>query len=104
MSLPLRASSTRKLPSRSPVSKTSPAVGVIAAYIGEGVFTRQAIFPDFGSMALIQPLHLSVSSFVPHQFASPVYGTVASHFGSGPSLNIAHQSIALTYSSLKREL
>ena len=43
-----------------------------AAYIGDGVFTRQAIFPDRASIALIQPFHLSVGSFVPQPFASPV--------------------------------
>src|SRR5262245_33876221 len=92
--LPLRASSTRKSPSRLPVSSTPPAVAVSAAYIGEGVFTRHAIFPDFGSMALIQPLHLSVGSLVPQPLASPVYGNVASQVGSLPRRNSVHQSIA----------
>ena len=77
------------------MNSTSPAVGVIAAYIGDGVFTRQAIVPLAGSTALIQPAHSLVGSFAPQPFASPVYGTVASHFGSGPSLNTEHQSIAL---------
>src|SRR5262249_36974283 len=59
--------------------------------------TRHAIFPVFGSIALIQPAQLSIGSLVPQPLASPVYGTVASHFGSGPSLKKVHQSIAFTY-------
>ncbi len=78
------------------MNSTSPAVGVTAAYIGDGVFTRQAIFPDAGVDRVDPAVHSSVGSFVPQPFASPVYGTVASHLGSGPSLNNAHQSIALT--------
>src|SRR5215470_3100422 len=86
-SLPLRASSTSRLPSRSPVSSTPPAVGVNAAYIGVGDLMRQRILPVFGSTALIQPCHLSTESLLPQPFDSPVYGTVATHLGSGPSLN-----------------
>src|SRR5580704_5421370 len=97
--MPLRASSARKFPARSPVNSMLPAVGVRAAYIGVGQCTRQAILPLTGSTALIQPLHWLVGSFVPQPFASPVYGTVATHFGSGPLLNSVHQSIALTYRS-----
>src|SRR5450755_1578552 len=41
--LPSRASSVRKLPLRSPVNSTLPAVGVIVAYIGVGHLTRNAI-------------------------------------------------------------
>src|SRR5580693_5601929 len=94
--LPLLASSTRKLPSRSPVNRTPPAVGVTAAYIGVGRLTRHAILPVAGSIALTHPDHLSIGSLVPQPLASPVYGTVATHFGSGPNLNTVHQSIALT--------
>src|SRR5215470_18478559 len=90
-SLPLRASSTSRLPSRSPVSSTSPAVGVNAAYMGVGDLIRQRIFPVFGSTALIQPFHLSTGSFFPQPLDSPVYGTVATQVGSGPSLNSVHQ-------------
>src|SRR5206468_2860470 len=88
-----------KLPLRSPVNKTLPAVGVNAAYIGAGVLMRHAILPLFGSTALIQPFHLSIGSLVPQPFERPVYGIVAIHFESGPSLNTEHQSIALTYNS-----
>src|SRR5215475_7727408 len=95
--LPLRASSARKLPSRSPVKSTLPAVGVKAAYIGVAHFMRQAIWPVCGSTALIQPAHLLVGSLLPQPLASPVYGIVATHFGSGPDLNTVHQSIAFTY-------
>ena len=49
--------------------------------------------------ALIQPFHLSIGSLVPQPFDNPVYGIVATHFGSGPSLNTVHQSIALTYNN-----
>src|SRR5215470_2966402 len=97
-SLPLRASSTSRLPSRSPVSRTSPAVGVTAAYMGVGDLTRQRILPVVGSTALIQPCHFSIGSFLPQPLESPVYGTVATHWGSGPSLNSVHQSMAFTYS------
>src|SRR5882724_9141209 len=95
-SLPSRPSSTRKFPFKSPVSSTSPAVGVTAAYIGVGDSTRQRILPVPGSTALIQPCHLSSGSFLPQPLESPVYGTVATQAGSGPSLNTVHQSIALT--------
>ena len=78
------------------MKSTSPAVGVSAAYIGVGVCTRQTILPVFGSMALIQPLQSRIGSFVPQPLASPVYGMVATHLGSAPSLNTVHQSIALT--------
>ena len=50
----------------------SRRIGVNAAYIGVGVWMRQAIFPLFGSTALIQPDHSDVGSFVPQPFASPV--------------------------------
>ena len=93
--LPLRASSTRKSPSRLPVNSTPPAVAVTAAYIGDGVLSRHAILPLFGSTALTQPLQRSVESFEPQPLARPVYGTVASQVGSLPSLNTVHQSIEL---------
>src|SRR5437868_1439958 len=49
-------------------------------------------------MALVHPLQFSTGSLVPQPFASPVYGTVATHCGAAPSLKNVHQSIALMYS------
>src|SRR6185312_5057125 len=99
--LPEFASYAVTWPSRSPVNTRPPAVAVIAATIGLGVWTFQRTVPSSALIAVTQPFHLDGGSIFPNAICSssiPVHGLPGAprSVSSRCSLIEVHQSIEFT--------